>query len=332
VCHDRAIVRQHDQEEPTAVTTLTALKTLLGTYPHTKALKDGTIRVPGVELAFVDIQPVYTGFAAMADRVEFDVSEMAITTYILARAFNKPITALPVVVTRDFHHKRIHYNTRSGIREPKDLEGKRVGVRAYTVTTGVWARGVLQHDYGVDLDRVNWVVFEGAHVPAYRNPSNVEMAPAGKTISQMLIEGELDAAIGAEGAADAPDVEPLVPNVAQAEVEWFKKHGVYPVNHLITVRNDLVASSPGILERLFAAFAEARRGYLRQLEGPGPFSAADQNMLRLKGIVGDPLPYGVEPNRPAIEMVARFAHEQHIAPKAYSVEELFRPEVLRLTA
>ena len=311
------------------MTTTTVLKTLLGTYPYTKAIKDGTVKVPGVEFAFVEIEPVHDGFGRMADRLEFDVAEMAITTYILARSFDKQITGLPVVVSRNFHHRRMVYNVNAGIRGPKDLEGKRVGLRAYTQTTPLWVRGVLKDEYGVDLDKITWVAFEGAHVTAYQNPPNVEMAPAGKTISQMLLAGEIAAAIGADGA-QSPDIKPLFPNAAEVEAEWFKKHGVYPINHMITVRDDLVAEHPGILEQLFTAFAAARQAYMQQLEGPGPFSAADQNMIRLKGIVGDPLPYGVGPNRAAIEMATRFAYEQHIVPKQYTVEELFRPDVIRL--
>jgi ABC-type nitrate/sulfonate/bicarbonate transport system substrate-binding protein len=310
------------------VTTTTVLKTLLGTYPYTKAMKDGTVKVPGFDLEFVEIEPVHDGFGAMADRLEFDVAEMAITTYILARSFDKQITGLPVVVSRNFHHSRMHYNVKSGIREPKDLEGKRVGMRAYTQTMPLWNRGVLKNEYGVDLDKVQWVVFEDAHVKAYQNPPNVEKAPAGKKIGQMLLDGEIDAAIGAQ--VDSPDVKPLIPNAGEVQIEWFKKYGVYPLNHMVTVRNDLVAQHPGILEALFNAFKQAKQIYMQKLEGPGPFTAADENMIRLKGIVGDPLPYGVEANRKAIEMAAQFAYEQHIVPKVYTVEELFRPEVLRL--
>ena len=311
------------------MTTTTVLKALLGTYPHTKAIKDGTVTIPGVELDFVEIEPVHEGFGAMADRLQFHVSEMAITTYILARSFDKQITGLPVVVTRNFHHRRLLANARAGIRELKDLEGKRVGVRAYTVTTVLWARGVLQHEYGVDLDKVTWVVFEGAHVLAYQNPPNVETAPAGKKIGQMLLDGEIDAAIGPVGV-ESPDIRPLIPNAEKAEVAWFKQHGVYPINHMITVRNDLVAQSPGLLEQLFAAFTQAKQAYVEHLAGPGPLSATDQEMIRLGGIVGDPLPYGVGPNRRAIEMAAQLAYEQHIVPKVYAVEELFRPEAIRL--
>jgi 4,5-dihydroxyphthalate decarboxylase len=155
------------------------------------------------------------------------------------------------------------------------------------------------------------------------------MAPNGKKLGQMLIDGEIDAAIGADGAG-SPDIRPLIPNAPEAEIAWFEKHGVYPINHMLTVRNDLIAEHPGILKRLFAAFSEARRRYVQRLAGPGPFSPADESMIRLQGIVGDPLPYGVGPNRRAIDMAARFAYEQHIVPKLYTVEDLFGPEVMRL--
>jgi len=321
--------RRNLEGDTIAVSTTTVVKTFLGSYPHTQALKDGTIEIPGVELELVEVEPVSVGFGAMADRLAFDVAEMAISTYLLARSFDKPITALPVIVFRSFQLGRIYYNVRSGIREPKDLEGRRVGIRMYTQTMPLWSRGVLQHEYGVDLDSINWVTFEGANVRSYTDPPNVERAPVGKKMGQMLLDGDIDAMFGPV-TSDSPDIKCLFPNASEIEAAWVKKHGVYPFNHLITIRNDVVERNPGILEQLFAAFKQAKQAYLQRLAGTGPFSAADEDMIRLTSIMGDALPYGIAPNRKAIEMAAQLSYEQHFVPRLYTVEELFRPEVLWL--
>jgi 4,5-dihydroxyphthalate decarboxylase len=307
--------------------TTTILQTLLGTYPHTQALKDGTVKVPGIDFEYSPIEPVFDGFGRMADDLQFDVSEMALATYFLARDVDRPIALLPIVVLRGFHHSKLVHNVNSGLKDVKDLEGRRVGVRSYTQTTPTWTRGFLQADYGVDLDKITWVTFEASHVKSYQNPPNVVRAPEGKTLNGMLLAGEIDAAIGA--SATSPDLKELIPNAAQVEAEWFKRTGVYPVNHFITVKSDLIAARPGILRDLWAAFKEAKQILLDRLNGPGPFSNEEQSLIQLKSIVGDdPLPYGVAANRKAIEMVAQFAYDQRIARKVYSIEELFLPEVM----
>jgi 4,5-dihydroxyphthalate decarboxylase len=310
------------------MTTVTqVLKTLLDTYPHTQAIKDGTLAPPGTSFEFTEIQPVNAGFNRMADAQEFDVSEMAITTYLLARAFDKPITGLPVVVNRGFHHGRVTFNVNSGIGTPKDLEGKRVGLRSYTQTTPLWVRGVLANEYDVNLDAINWIAFEPPHVRAYQNPANVEMAPEGKTLNGMLLSGEIDAAIGA--TAESPEIQPLITDAASAQVEWYHKTGVYPINHMVVVTTELARQHPEMLRSLYDTFKAAKQQYVEFLHGDGPFTDYDKTRKRLADIVaGDPLPYGIAANRRAIEYGAQLAYDMHITPKVYALEELFEPEVL----
>jgi 4,5-dihydroxyphthalate decarboxylase len=199
---------------------MTVLKTAIATYPHTKGLKDGTVSVPGVQFEHVEVSPIVGAFRRMCRSFDFDVCEMAITTYLTAKAHDKQFTALPVFVMRQFHHSPIVHNIKSGVKSPKDLEGKKVGVRAYTVTTGVWTRGILATEYGVDLDKITWVVVDEEHVQEYRKPANVIERP-GANLAQMLVEGELAAAIGV-GKVDSPDVKPLIPDAAAAEAAWYR--------------------------------------------------------------------------------------------------------------
>jgi 4,5-dihydroxyphthalate decarboxylase len=307
------------------------LKTVIGNYGNTKALKDGTIDVPGVTFDFVEIFPVYKAFQSMARNLEFDVSEMAFTTYMLAKSFNKQLTALPIVLVRIFHHGTILCNVKSGIREPRDLEGRRVGIRSYAQTGPTWSRGILQNEYGVDLDKVTWVTFEGSHVAEYQDPQNTVRAPEGKKLEEMLITGEIDAAISPY-ALDSPEVKPLFTSPADVEAAWFKKTGIYPINHIVVVKSELAARHPWVVGELFKAFTAAKELYLERLAASGPSTADDHQKLLLKAIVGgDPLPYGVQANRRAVETLAQYAFQQKMLPTQYRVEELFDPLVMALT-
>jgi len=291
------------------------LKTAIGTYPHTKPLKDGSAAVPGLEFEWVEVSPIIVAFRRMVRGLEFDVCEMAITTYLAAREYKKPFTAIPVFLVRAFHHRAIAANTKL-VSSPKDLEGKRVGVRAYTVTTGVWARGILASEYGVDLDKVEWIIYDEEHVEEFKLPGNVTQAPAGSNMASMLASGELAAGIGA-GKVDSPDVKPLIPDSAAAERAWFQKTGVYPINHTVVVKDSLLQANPHLAADLCEAFAEAKQAYL--LSGQ-----PDEETAKLREIVGDdPLPYGIEPNRKALEMIVQFARDQHILSSAIKPEEMF---------
>ncbi|HOG16861.1 MAG TPA: hypothetical protein PLB96_05890 [Syntrophales bacterium] len=306
------------------------LKTAVGSYGHTNALKDGTVKIPGVSFDFVEISPVYKAFKSMVQEQTFDVSEMAVTTYMLAKHFHKPLTALPIVVLRLFHHGTILCNVKSGIREPKDFEGKRVGIRAYAQTGPTWSRGILQNEYGVDLNSVTWITYEGSHVTEFEDPKNCVRAPAGKKMNDMLVAGEIDAAITSI-PPDSPQVKPLFPAASSVEAEWFRKTGIYPVNHIVVVKDFLAAEHPRLLGELFSAFQSAKEIYLDRLYARGPSSAEDKTRLLLKEVVGgDPLPYGVSANRKAFETLAKYLFQQKMLPQLYRLEDFFDPMVMDL--
>jgi 4,5-dihydroxyphthalate decarboxylase len=307
-----------------STTTATVLKTAIRSYGHTQGLKDGSIGVPGIEFEHVEVNPIVAAFRRMCRTLEFDVSEMAMTTYLTAKAYNKPFTALPVFVLRQFHHATIMYNVRSGVQSPKDLEGKKVGVRAYTVTGGVWSRGILATEYGVDLSKVTWVLADEEHVAEYHQvyPANV-VYQAGANLAQMLAQGELAAAIGV-GRVDSPDVKPLIPNASAAEAAWYTKTGIYPINHTIVVKDALLQADPTLAPRLFNAFVQAKAAFLERLRAGAELSGEDQALAQRRSLVGDdPLPHGLARNRKALEAVIAFAHAQKILPRKVSLEEVF---------
>jgi 4,5-dihydroxyphthalate decarboxylase len=247
---------------------------------------------------------------------------MAITTYLCARAYGKGFTAIPVFPMRAFHHGAILHNVKAGIRSAKDLEGRRVGVnRGYTVTTGVWARSILQHQYGVDLKRITWVLSGDEHVAEYQPPANVVPIEKGKKMEEMLVAGEIPAAIGVQ--VDSPDVKPLIENAREAGFDALRERGLYPINHTVVVSNDVLAAHPDLAADLFKAFSEAKRPYIARLAAGEIENADDAFFKTVMDITSDPLPYGIEPNRRMLEAVINHAVEQHIIPRRVDVDELF---------
>jgi len=292
------------------------LKTVARTQGNIEALKDGTVKPRTFEFAFEEVSPLIDAFRRMVRGLEFDVCEMAFTTYICARAYGKRMIALPVFLVRAFHHGAILYNSKTGIQSPKDLEGHKVGVnRGYTVTTGLWARSILQDQYGVDLSKITWVLSGDEHVVEYRPPDNVVPIEEGKKMTDMLVSGELVAAIGAE--VDHPDVKPLIPNAREAGFEALRQRGHYPINHVVVVRDDLLSAHPHLGPDIFDAFAEAKRLYLER----GQLDATHTRVMEITG--RDPLPYGIEPNRQTLEEVIQAALDQGIITRRVTVEDLF---------
>jgi 4,5-dihydroxyphthalate decarboxylase len=302
------------------------LKTVTRTQGNNQAFKDGSVKPKTFEPDFVEVDPLIAAFRRMVRGNEFDVCEMAITTYICARAHGKPMTAVPVFLVRAFHHGAILANTKAGIRSPKDLEGKRVGVnRGYTVTTGVWARGILQNEYGVDLSKITWVLSGDEHVAEYRPPKNVVPIEPGKKMDEMLASGELAAAIGVE--VKAPDVAPLIPDALEAGLAALRRAGQYPINHTVVIKNELIAAHPELAADVFDAFAQSKRLYVERLEAGTIEKPTEVDAIhkRVMEITGDPLPYGIAPNRRVIEELIGHAVTQGIIDKPVSVEELFVP-------
>jgi 4,5-dihydroxyphthalate decarboxylase len=269
----------------------------IGTYDHTKALKDGSVSSPGISFDFVEVSPITRAFRSMAAEQAYDASEMALATYMLAKVYDKPIVGLPIVLVRSNLLPGLVTADNSPITDPKDLNGKTLGIRSYTQTSGVWVRGILQDGFGVDLGSLKWVTFEGAHLDEYTDPANSTRAAADKNMADMVKSGALAAAIGlplAEG------LRTLLPNAAQAEADWAAKSGVRTVNHILTVKKDLVDKNPRLPQELTDLFQRAR--------GSNDASVP---------------PIGVEPNRKAFEALARYAHEQGVTPRQMTMEELF---------
>jgi 4,5-dihydroxyphthalate decarboxylase len=301
------------------------LKTVTRTQGNNKALKDGTVKPRTFAFDFVEVDPLIDAFRRMVRGLEFDLCEMAMTTYVVAREHGKRMTGIPIFLMRAFHHGAIFHNTKSGIRTPKDLEGRRVGVnRGYTVTTGLWARSVLAHQYGVDLSKITWVLSGDEHVAEFRPPANVIALEKGRKMADALAAGELGAAIGVE--VDHPDVKPLIANPKDAAFEALRTRGHYPINHLMVIKDDILAAQPDIALDVFDAFTAAKRLYVERLKAGAieKPTAVDETYRRVMEITGkDPLPYGIAPNRQALDELIASALEQKVLTRRVTVEELF---------
>jgi 4,5-dihydroxyphthalate decarboxylase len=269
------------------------LRTLLGTYPGTAALKAGSIASDSVSLDFVEYSPANKGFKPMVREQAFDVSEMAIVTYLIAKSFGKPMVLLPSVVVARFQHAYALYRAELGDLKPRDLEGKRVGIRSFTTTTGAWLRGILANDYGVDLHSIDWVTFEDAHVAEFRDTT--VRAPQGKEIIQMLLDGELDAVLGEK--LERPGLKPLFPDIAGEEKSWFARHQVLPINHMVVVSAALAGASPDAVREVF-------RMLQASASDTAPRFSSDE-MSR------------------SLAMISEFTAQQGLIPQAFSVDELF---------
>ena len=310
------------------------LKTVTRTQGNNLALKNGSVRPDGVELDFEEVPVLIDAFRRMVRGLEYDVCEMALTTYVCARQHGVKFTALPIFLVRAFHHGAFVVNTELGIKTPKDLEGRKVGVnRGWTVTTGLWARSILQHQYGVDLTKITWVLSGDEHVAEYRPPAYVQSLEKGRRMADLVLSGELAGAIGVEVAAS--HVKPLIPLAAQAGLDALRAHGHYPINHLVVVKDEVLKARPELGPALFEAFAESKRRYVEKLRVGGieqPTAADEVHRAVMQTTGVDPLPYGVAPNRAMLEEALGSAFEQGILNRRPALEELFPENTHHLTA
>ncbi|MGC8512837.1 MAG: ABC transporter substrate-binding protein [Acidimicrobiales bacterium] len=309
------------------------LRTVTRTQGANRALKDSEVRVHGTELRFEEVPVLVQAFRRMVRGLEFDVCEMAVTTYLCAKAAGVAFTAIPVMLVRGLHHGATQVAAGSGVSSPGDLEGRRVGVnRGYTVTTGVWGRGILKDRYGVDLERVTWVRSGDEHVLGYQPPTNVVDLGSGESLQERLVEGDLAAVVGAD--IDDPRVISLIPDPERAAIDDIKAGGVYPVNHLVVIKDEVLRANPGVAPAIFEAFVEAKKPYLQHLatcEADTLTGLDRTNRLVWDATGSDPIPYGVEPNREVLEKLLSYAVDQKILASRVDLEDIFETSTLALS-
>jgi 4,5-dihydroxyphthalate decarboxylase len=282
------------------------LRTLLGDYPNTLAVKKGEVRSASLEFDFADVKVPNTAFKDVVRQLKYDVAELAIVTYLQAKTHGKPLALLPAVVVGTLPHPFLVFNAERGRITPADLEGKHIGIRAYSVTTAGWIRGILRNDHGVALDQIKWVTFEDPHVEEYSDPPVAERAPAGKSIVQMLLDGELDA--GVVGGPDLKDsrLQPVIPNPNDAARAWCEKNRALPINHMVVVKESLLDSNPSAVREVFRLLRDSKKSA----------APATQNAL-------DPIQFGVENIRCSLALIIEYSVQQKLIPKKFTVDELF---------
>jgi 4,5-dihydroxyphthalate decarboxylase len=316
------------------------LSTAIGSYGHTAALKSGAIAPKGATLEHVEVTPIINAFRRMCRQLEFDVCEMAITTYLCAKANNLPFTAIPVFLVRAFHNGAVQINS-NVVSNPKDLEGKKVGVRAYSVTTGVWTRGIFTNEYGMDSSKVTWVVDDEEHVTSLKLPPNVVHAPEGKSLQSMMASGEIQA--GFTGPAGVGRAGPpignwdmnaptggatgtypeLLADVEEVEADWFRRTGIYPIHGLIVVKDEHIKRHPWLARSLMNAFVTAKERYLEGIQLGRGDSAEDKRYRGFFSLMSDPLPYGMAANRPSIEAMLNYGLQQKLIPSRAPMDHMF---------
>jgi len=279
------------------------LRTNLADYAVTRAMKDGRVRSDLVNLDFCGPTPAHNGFKAMVRENRFDAGELAIVTYLQAKAYGKPYVLLPAPISGRFQHHCAGFNIDFGHLNPKDIEGKKVGVRSYAQTTGLWIRGVLRHEYGVDLDKVTWMTLNDGHLAEYKDPENCVRLAAGSSIPDLMLCGELAAALLGEDMPKDTRVRTLVPDAHNAAKDWFAREGIVPINHMFVVHQDLCKQRPDIVRELYRLVAESR--------------------ALAEGVPAAFPPLGLEANRKGLQLAIDWALDQKIIPHRLRVDDLF---------
>ncbi len=288
------------------------LDSVIGLYAHTQALRGGRVTSNHVTLNLIEYAVTNRAFKPAANDLAFQVSELALVTYMLARDFGQPLVGVPIVMMRQPAFASLTCLADSKIREPKDLEGGVIGVRSYTQTTGVWLRGVIGDEYNVDISKLRWTTLEGAHMEAYEDPPNAARASnLEKPLLQMLLDGEVDAAVGIDGAASNPNLRAVIPDSARAEAEWTERTGVETLNHGLVTSKSVADANPWLKDELVALLERAKT-HTSEFAGGGPYPVGQT-----------PGKAGLEPNRKSIDTLARYAYEQKITRHRFTVDELY---------
>ena len=279
------------------------LLTLLGDHPGVMPIKAGDVTSDFVTLDFADVKVPNAAFKAVVREEAYDVAELAIVTFLQARAAGKPYALLPATLMGRGQLHTLFMNEKKPLR-PQDLAGKMVGVRSYTVTTGVWVRGMLHDLYGVDPHSVTWLAFEDPHVAEYEDPPNVLRAPDGLTAEDMLRAGTIDAAILGNPKQERPLV-PMLPDAAAIDRRWADQHGGVPINHMMVLRSGVALNRPDIAREIYRMLAESKARAFPETPSP------------------DPIRFGIEENRASLETMIGFCVQQKLIPKAVTVDDLF---------
>ncbi len=281
------------------------IRTLMGDYPVTHALRSGQVRSPHIALDFADVPKSSQAFKRVVRDLEFDIAELAIVTFLMARAYGKPLVLMPAVVMCRDQHPYLVYNPDRGPLAPPDLSGRRVGIRSYSVTTSMWVRGILAEDFGVAPAQVTWVTFEECHVQEYVDPPNVERAAPGKDVLEMLLGGEVDAAVVAE-IPDDPRLQPLIADPEAAGRRWRQRHQALQINHMVVARESLSRDNPLAVREYFRLLAESK-----QLSGLRDGGGTDDH------------PMGLENLRRSLDVAIDYVYRQQLIPRRFSADELF---------
>ncbi len=280
------------------------LRTNLADYPVTKALKEGAIHSDLVAFDFAGPKIANNGFKPMVRDGAFVAGELAIATYLQAKAFGKKLVALPAPVVSRLQHHTIAYDSRFGDIGPRDLNGKTIGIRAYSVTTVMWVRGILQHEYGVDLNSIRWMTIEDPHVAEFIDPPSCTRVQPGETLEQLLVEGRVAAAVLGDKLPDSSTIKHLIPNPHEAAQAWSERTGVRPINHLFCVHEDLPKERPDVVRDIYRMLIESN-------------AAAPESVRATMA------PFGFEANRAGLQMAIHFSMEQGLLPRTLTVEDLF---------
>ncbi len=294
------------------ISAVASVKTNLADYPVTMAMKDGRVASSLVTLEYCGPKTAHDGFKPMLRENAFDAGELAIVTYLQAKAWGKPFVLLPIPISGRFQHHCIGFNHELGPLNPKEIEGRKVGVRTYAQTTGLWVRGILQHECGVDLDKVTWLTIDESHLSEHHDPPNCQRLPAGAKLGEMMLSGEIAAAILGNDMPKDPRVRTLVPDAMAAARQWYQREGVIPINHMFVVRQDLSRERPDIVRDIFRMLVESRNLAADSAKTPIP-------------------PIGLDANRKGLEMAIQWSYEQKIIPRRLSVDELFDDTTAALT-